>query len=992
MKKILLLAITLIPLAMFAQQGDGGTPRGFKFGPDLRDVDAYVHPSPDIDALRAEDEENDKSGTTFWRFGYHHQTNYTLQNSGTWTTLPNGDKIWQLIVKSEGALTINLIFDNLEIPEGCELFIYNPSKTFVLGKFVQNHVVEGQLGSELVPGNTAVVEYYIPKANSNNPGSLRLKYVSHGYRTAEEYLEKAFGQAGSCNMNVNCPDGAPWDLQKRGAVMLASSSQAGSGFCSGSLINNTANDGKPYVLTANHCYSNPATWWFRFNWQSATCSNPGSSPTYQSLTGAVLRARRTPSDFCLVEITGGLSGGTVPAAYNPYFSGWDNSGTIPTSAVCIHHPSGDIKKISFDDNPPVLTGTNNGGFSTENNSTWQVHWDRNTTTEGGSSGSPLFDQNGRIIGQLWGGGASCANLSAPDYYGRLSNSWAPPGSNNTNQLKAWLDPGNSGVTAIDGYDPFAITYANDAQMMSVQSPVTGVTCNNSFTPQVTIKNNGTNTITSMPIRYRVNNGTEVNFNWTGSLATGATAQVSLPNFTATVGVNTFKVYTALAGDQNAANDTATISFTVLSPTGVSLPVSEGFESPTFPPTGWELVNPENNATWARTTAAASEGSASARKDNLNSNDAGQVDNLLTPFMNFSGFTGNTLTFKVAYARYSATYFDSLIIWATADCGNTWTRVYNKGNTTLATNGGANLTTTFVPNANQWRLETVDLSQFSGQSNVRLNFQNKSGYGNFIYIDDINITGSTSPAPPTSSFSASTTTPCVGQTVSFTNTSTGATSYSWTFPGGTPGTSTSPNPTVVYNSPGTYTVTLTSTNTFGSQNSTESITVGALPATPAVSSNSPAPINGSLNLFANGSAGSYFWTGPNGFTSNDQNPQINNPGTGAGGQYCVYVVASGCTSQTACTQVVVSGYVSVNNTEAFDVAIFPNPTKDVVNIHKGDNAAVRVKLTDMTGKTVIQDTVYSDAQFTLDLGNFAGGIYFLSLENEKGTVIRKIVKP
>lgn len=360
-------------------------------------------------------------------------------------------------------------------------------------------------------------------------------------------------------------------------------------------------------------------------------------------------------------------------------------------------------------------------------------------------------------------------------------------------------------------------------------------------------------------------------------------------------------------------------------------------------------------------------------------------------MNFSGFTSNTLTFKVAYARYSATYFDSLIVWATTDCGNTWTRVYNKGNTTLATNGGANLTTTFVPNANQWRLETVDLSQFAGQSNVRLNFQNKSGYGNFIYIDEINITGSTSTAPPTSSFNTSTTSPCAGQTVSFTNTSTGATSYSWTFPGGTPSTSNSPNPTVVYNSPGTYTVTLTSTNAFGSQNSTESITVGALPATPTASSNSPTQINGSLNLFANGSTGNYFWTGPNGFTSNDQNPQINNPGTSAGGQYCVYVVASGCTSQTACTQVVVSGYVSVNNAEAFDVAIFPNPTKDVVNIHKGDNAAVRVKLTDMTGKTVIQETEYSDAQFSINLGDFARGVYFLSLENEKGTVIRKIVK-
>jgi len=93
---------------------------------------------------------------------------------------------------------------------------------------------------------------------------------------------------------------------------------------------------------------------FRFNWQSADCNNPASSPTFQSLSGAVLRSRRTPSDFCLVEITGGLVGNTVPISYLPYFSGWNNADIAPTTSVSIHHPSGDIKKISFDDAPAVV--------------------------------------------------------------------------------------------------------------------------------------------------------------------------------------------------------------------------------------------------------------------------------------------------------------------------------------------------------------------------------------------------------------------------------------------------------------------------------------------------------------------------------------------------------------------------------------------------------------------------------------------------------------
>ena len=154
----------------------------------------------------------------------------------------------------------------------------------------------------------------------------------------------------------------------------------------------------PYVLTANHCYSNPANWVFRFNYVNG-CTTWKFSLIY-FIKWATLRARRTPTDFCLVEITGGLTNNTVPANYNPFFAGWDNSGDIPSSTVCIHHPSGDIKKIAFDDDPASISQAMG---STEANSTWTVQWDRNTTTEPGSSGSPLFDQNHRIIGQLWGG-------------------------------------------------------------------------------------------------------------------------------------------------------------------------------------------------------------------------------------------------------------------------------------------------------------------------------------------------------------------------------------------------------------------------------------------------------------------------------------------------------------------------------------------------------------------------------------------------------------
>ncbi len=459
MKKQLLkiLTIILVSTSAFAQQGDGGTPKTFGLKSNGTPIDKHTFAMPNIQVLKAEDAITESQKTGPWRFGYNNAVNLDMNNSGTWTELQNGGRIWQLELACENALTVNLTLDNVVIPEGNELYVYNPQKDFILGKFTSYHLYEGELGTELVPGSTAIVEYYVAPQNANEVAKLTINTVTHGYRTATEFQEKAFGSSGNCNMNANCSDADPWDLQRRSAIMLVSGSN---GFCSAAMINNSLNDGKPYVLTANHCYSNPSSWIFRFNWQAdvadinqSNCStDPSSSPSFVSLSGAVLRARRTPSDFCLVEITGGLVGGTVPNSYYTYFAGWDNTDAIPTSATCFHHPSGDIKKAAFDDEALV---SGNGMFSSEDDSQWEVEWDRNTTTEGGSSGSPLFDQNGRIIGQLWGGGASCFNLSSPDYYGKVSYSWNPSGSNSTNQLKFWLDPNDDGLTVLDGFNPTA---------------------------------------------------------------------------------------------------------------------------------------------------------------------------------------------------------------------------------------------------------------------------------------------------------------------------------------------------------------------------------------------------------------------------------------------------------------------------------------------------------------------------------------------------------
>lgn len=741
----LLLLATLILSGSFSYaqiHGNGGTPIGFKVAEDLKSIPNVYFSSPDIDALRAEDAEVDGKGIAPWRFGYNNYTDLDFNNSGRWINLGENGRLWQLKITCEQAQTVNLMFTKTQIPEGNLLYLYNPEKTFVLGAFTQNWIYEGSLFTELVPGSTLIVEYYVSPENINNRGNIHIEQVVHGYRTAKEFQEKAFGGAASCNMNVACSDANGWEDQIRSAVMLASNSSAGSGFCSGALINNTANDGKPYVLTANHCASGinagaTISWFFRFNWQSATCNNPGSIPAYQSLNGGIMRAKRTPSDFALVEITGGLSNGTVPASHTPYFSGWNRSNTAPTSTVCIHHPAGDIKKISFDDDPATAVQAMG---SSEANSSWRVVWDRNTTTEGGSSGSPLFDQNKRIIGQLWGGSASCNNLNGPDYYGRLYNSWEPSGSNSTNQLKYWLDPTGSGQTAIDGYDPYLVTVTLDAKLESVVSPIS-VSCNTSVTPVVKIKNSGTNTLTSATVSYRIDNGAWVTQNWTGNLATGATANVSFAAVTVSEGTHTFraKVESPNGGiDLNQANDSISTSFEILNSTPVALPIIEGFEG-SFVPNGWLLTNPDNSITWAKFNAG-SNSSNSARVNNFNyTQGSGQKDYLTSPFFSLVGADTAMLTFDVSYARYNNnnTYYDELAIEISSDCGQTWTSLYNKSGSALATS--ANTAYNFIPNSqSQWRTESIDLEDYLNMSSLQIRFVSTSKYGNNLYIDNINI--------------------------------------------------------------------------------------------------------------------------------------------------------------------------------------------------------------------------------------------------------------
>ena len=410
----------------------------------LTTIDRWT--APDVDRERLVREDSNAPPGTARRVGLPLKTDLTPQNSGTWEELGGGNRLWRLRVHAPGALWTVVGFETFHLRPGAHLMAYDPGGTRVLGPFTAADVRRhGQLWLPPIEGDTVVLELAWPAALAGNSPRLRVGTVSHGYKQLGGFAVPGPGAgtddptasaAGACNVDVNCPAGDDWQEAKRGVVQLLS---GGSAFCSGSLVNTTANDCRPYVLTAHHCNAGPSTT-FRFNYERPGCET-GSAVSNQLLTGASVVASNAGSDFTLLELDD-----EIPAEFEAYFNGWRRFSQSTLKSWAIHHPSGDVKKISYNDDPLV-----NGLYWGPSH--WRIDDWEIGTTEGGSSGSPLFDTAGRIVGQLHGGTASCAGPGW-DEYGKLSVSWAGGGTP-PNRLRDWLDPLVTGAFAVGGIDATA---------------------------------------------------------------------------------------------------------------------------------------------------------------------------------------------------------------------------------------------------------------------------------------------------------------------------------------------------------------------------------------------------------------------------------------------------------------------------------------------------------------------------------------------------------
>ncbi len=411
----------------------------------------------DLEAIIVEDSINDLDKSLPWRYGITRPIILDFENDGEWTNLSNGGRIWRVAIKSPDAVNLSVNFEDFYLPSGTSLHLYNGDRTDISKTYSNAQNRENKLlGSWFISGDVIVVEYYEP-SNTMGISKLRIGSIIHGYRMGEvrQYVNRGLNDSGACNYDVNCSIGSDFETKKDLIKKAVAILNLGNGYlCSTSLINTTLNNKTPYLLTANHCLENsdPSFWSVRFNWMSPSpiCGTEEDSVDLQTnftMSGAELIANNPTSDFALVELFN-----EIPHSWDVAFAGWDNSDNLPVYEVGIHHPNGDIMKICRDDSGAVKENANGtevwliGGTSVGTGDGWEIG-----TTESGSSGSPLFNEEGRIIGQLYAGQSACnGNQDNDDYdiYGRFGVSWNSGNSSET-RLMDWLDPTNTGQSTTE---------------------------------------------------------------------------------------------------------------------------------------------------------------------------------------------------------------------------------------------------------------------------------------------------------------------------------------------------------------------------------------------------------------------------------------------------------------------------------------------------------------------------------------------------------------
>lgn len=441
-------------IALAAAVRLGAQPVDARLAPTQRPLEAIAsYPLPPLDNKQLQAAEATRRGPGIApRFAETIEVALRPETHGSWEQLADGREVWRLRLQSPGAHSLNLGFSAYTMPAGGSLILYQSKGKEVIGPFTPaDNEEHAELWTPILPGDDLIVEVQLA-AGTRSALDLEIKTINH------DFVGFSLLMSGSCNLDVICGAADGWGIvdQYRDIIQsVAVIGINGNTFCTGFLVNNTRQDCRPFFMTANHCGINAGNspslvvYW---NYINSVCRQPGSpasgGPGNGLLTdfntGSLFRAAHAPSDMTLVELDDPVS----PTA-DAFFAGWSAVNTpAQDTIICVHHPSTDEKRISFEFDGTYVGNWGSGSTPVPTgNHLIVADWDIGTT-EGGSSGSPLFNSRKQVIGQLHGGAASCNNNSY-DSYGWMYTSWEGGGSPQS-RLKDWLDPDNSGQLELDG--------------------------------------------------------------------------------------------------------------------------------------------------------------------------------------------------------------------------------------------------------------------------------------------------------------------------------------------------------------------------------------------------------------------------------------------------------------------------------------------------------------------------------------------------------------
>ena len=408
---------------------------------------------------------------------FAHKFHVHLRPDNSGITFTSGDrKVWRIGLRSRGAYSLNILFSRFRLPAGASVFVYNADQTEILGSYThENNTELNLLPVQPIGGEELIVEYQEP-FDAAFKGEIEIGEVNHDFRGIFRAAEPG-DPVQSCHPNLLC---YPEDIQPGSGVVLLIVN--GTTLCTGVLVNNTAEDGSPYLLTATHCINEDYSAAFLahrrydlmagsivafFNYNSPLCSTDIRGPLQMTLASADSVLISEDHDISLLKLKQ-----APPKEYQPYYLGW-NAGSAPAGPFHgLHHPNAGIKKVAVD-NGPLETGSfSDPKYNMEPNAFWVVRaWDT-ASTEGGSSGSPLLDRDKRVIGTLTGGVSECSSPRGPDVYASLYKFWYVAGSlNNPNPISDYLDPLHTQITQLGGYNPYAnAPYAKNLNFGTDETP------------------------------------------------------------------------------------------------------------------------------------------------------------------------------------------------------------------------------------------------------------------------------------------------------------------------------------------------------------------------------------------------------------------------------------------------------------------------------------------------------------------------------------------